>query len=111
MDDASDGLETCKSQSDDSVTPTWYIQENRARIFSDQCKQMAVMIFVYLFLVAAVGFYFICPNCIFGILGLSLLLCPFYHQFNLTLWIAIVLLTFSGWTITVGKFRLSWETN
>lgn len=111
MEAESDDFETCKSRSDDSVTPAWYIQENRARIFSDQCKQLAVMLFVYLFIICAVGFYFICPNCLFGILAVSIVLCPFYHQFNLTLWVAIVLLTFSGWTLTVGKLKVTWETN
>ena len=95
---------------DDSVTPVWYIQENRARILSDQFKQLAVMMLVYFFMGLCIVFFFVCPNCLFGILIASVILCPFFNQFNISLWMAIILLAFSGWSFSVGRFKITWET-
>jgi hypothetical protein len=60
-------------------------------------------------LVLCLVFYMLCPRCLFGILLLSACLCPFFNSMNAPLWLAIVLLTMSGWSFTAGAFSISWN--
>ena len=90
-------------------TPLWYIQENRTRYLSDQFRQTGVMCLTLLSIVLCLVFFFLCPRCLFGILFLSLCLCPFFHPMNAPLWFAIILLTISGWSFTTGALQVSWH--
>jgi len=93
----------------DCETPLWYIHETRTRYISDQFRQTGVMCLTFACIILCIVFFFACPRCLFGILFLSLCLCPFFHPMNAPLWFAIFLLTISGWSFTTGALQVSWH--
>ena len=71
-------------------------------------RDCGVLLFTILTLLLCLVFFLFCPKCMFGILALSACLCPFYNSMNAPLWLAIILLTLSGWSFTSGSFQVSW---
>ena len=105
--------EDCESaitEKGDDVTPAWYLQETRVRLLSDQYRQTGIMCLTILSTFLCILFFFVCPRCLFGILVFSICLCPFMHPMNVPLWIAIILLTISGWSFTAGALSVSWNS-
>lgn len=87
---------------------TWVSQCRRARLLSAQWMDCGVLCLTVLSLVLCLVFYFICPNCLFAVLLFCAILCPCIHPLNAPLWLAIILLTVSGWSFTVGSFSVAW---
>ena len=78
----------------------------KRRIFHD----LGVMIFMLLCLGLCIVFYIFHPEYMFGVLVVSACLCPFYNAMNAPLWLAILLLTISGWSFTTGSLSISWKS-
>lgn len=81
----------------------------RIRAIATRSRDTGVLCFTTVALVLCLVFYMLCPRCLFGILLLSACLCPFFNSMNAPLWLAIVLLTMSGWSFTAGAFSISWN--
>ena len=92
------------------VTPQWYLHETRVRLLSDQYRQMGIMCLTVASMCLCLLFFFVCPRCLFGMLILSMCLCPFIHPMNFPLWMALILLTVSGWSFTAGALSVSWKS-
>jgi len=81
----------------------------RVKAITARSTNSGVMCFTAAALILCVAFYILCPRCLFGILLLSACLCPFFNSMNAPLWLAIVLLTISGWSFTGGALSVSWN--
>jgi len=81
----------------------------RIKAIASRSQGSGVLCFTLLALGMCMAFFFICPRCLFGMLLLSACLCPFFNSMNAPLWLAIVLLTMSGWSFTGGAFSVSWN--
>ena len=81
----------------------------RIKAIAARSQDGGVMCFTIAALVMCMVFYVVCPHCLFGVLLLSACLCPFFNSMNAPLWLAIVLLTLSGWSFTGGSFSVSWN--
>jgi hypothetical protein len=77
----------------------------KRRIFHD----LGVMLFTLLCVGLCVVFYIFYPELMFAILFVSACLCPFYNSMNAPLWLAIILLTISGWSFTTGSLSITWK--
>jgi hypothetical protein len=84
-------------------------QCRRAKLVSTQWLNCAILTLTVLTLFLCGISYLFCPNCLFGILFFCALLCPCIHPLNAPLWVAIILLTISGWSFTAGALSLSWN--
>jgi hypothetical protein len=84
-----------------------YAKETREkrRVYED----LGMMIFTLISIGMCVFFFIFCTKCIFIVLLLSACLCPFYNSMNAPLWLAIILLTISGWSFTTGALSVSWS--
>ena len=87
----------------------WVVHAQRTHYLTGQFRDLGVMCLMILCLVMCLVFYMICPQCLFGILIFSACLCPFFHPMNSPLWLAIVLLTVSGWSLTTGALSITWN--
>lgn len=87
----------------------WVVHAKKTRYIAGQFHDLGVICLMMLCIVACLVFYMICPRCLFGILVFSACLCPFYHPMNVPLWLAIILLTFSGWSLTTGALSITWN--
>ena len=86
--------------------------------FLERCRQIkeftakhtecGILCFVIFCLLLCGVFFVVCPKCIFGILILSACLCPFFNAMNAPLWLAIILLTVSGWSFSTRALSISW---
>lgn len=83
----------------------------RIKAITTRSQDSGVMCFTIVALVLCLVFYMLCPRCLFGILLLSACLCPFFNSMNGPLWLAIVLLTMSGWSFTGGSFSVAWNAH
>jgi hypothetical protein len=86
---------------------TQYAQ--RIKALTARHQDSGVLCFTAAALVLCVAFYVFCPRCLFAVLLLSACLCPFFNAMNAPLWLAIVLLTLSGWSFTAGSLSVSWS--
>ena len=89
----------------------WIAQCKRAKLLSTQWLDCGIVCLTVFLLVMCAVSYIFCPNCLFAILMFCAILCPCVHPLNAPLWLAIVLLTLSGWSFTVGAFSVSWGTH
>ena len=87
----------------------WIRHAKRTKMIAEQSKNWAVLFLTVASLLLCVVFYIMCPDYLFLILLFSAILCPFFHPMNAPLWLAIVLLTVSGWTFTTGVFSIKWS--
>ena len=87
----------------------WVVHAQRTSYLTGQFHDLGVMCLVILCLVLSLVFYMICPRCLFGVLIFSACLCPFLHPMNAPLWLAIVLLTVSGWSVSTGALSVTWN--
>ena len=87
----------------------WLAQLRRAREVSAEWLQCAGFFMTGLAILLCALFYFTCQKCLFGVLLFCAVLCPCVHPLNAPLWLAIVLLTMSGWSFTAGAFSISWN--
>ena len=87
----------------------WIRHAKRTKMIAEQSKNWAVVILTVVSLLLCVVFYIFNPDYLFLILLFSAILCPFFHPMNAPLWLAIVLLTVSGWTFTTGVFSIKWS--
>lgn len=87
----------------------WVVHAQRTHYLTGQFRDLGVMCLMILCLVMCLVFYMICPQCLFGVLIFSACLCPFFHPMNAPLWLAIVLLTVSGWSLTTGALSITWK--
>jgi hypothetical protein len=87
----------------------WVVHANRTHYIAGQFRDLGVLCFMLLCSVLCLVFYMVCPKCLFGVLLLSACLCPFFHPMNAPLWLAIVLLTLSGWRFTFGSLAVTWN--
>lgn len=101
------GIPLLKERKEDS--DQWVVHANRTNEITGQFRDLGVMCFMLFCLALCVVFYMICPRCLFGVLLLSACLCPFFHPMNAPLWLAIVLLTVSGWSFTTGSLSVTWN--
>lgn len=88
----------------------WVVHANRTRYITGQFRDLGVICLMISCIVACLVFYMICPKCLFGILIFCFILCPFYNSMNVPLWLAIILLTMSGWSLTAGKLSITWNS-
>jgi hypothetical protein len=90
----------------------WVVHAERVREATEWTKRTAVLqvLMTVVCLVLSVYFYFACPKCLFGILIVSAIMCPFHHMMNGPLWVAIFMLVISGWTFTLGNLSLTWKS-
>ena len=86
----------------------WVVHAERVKTLSETTKRGAVMLVTCTALVLCIVFFFVCPNCMFGVLLVSACMCPWFHSMNAPLWLAIVLLTVSGWSLTAGFLSVTW---
>lgn len=108
-DDSDEKMETGIPLIKDEDCDQWVVHANRTKYIAGQFHDLGVLCFMLICLVLCVVFYMTCPRCLFGILLLSACLCPFFHPMNAPLWLAIVLLTVSGWSFTTGSLSISWN--
>ena len=87
----------------------WIVHAQRTKYMRGQFQDLGVMCVAIFCLVMCIVFYVICPRCLFGVLIFSACLCPFFHPMNAPLWLAIVLLTVSGWSFTTGALSVTWN--
>ena len=87
----------------------WVVHAERVRSLAESTRKMAVWLVTAISLLLCVIFFFVCPKCMFGVLLLSACLCPWIHAMNAPLWLAIVLLTVSGWSLTTGFLSVTWS--
>ena len=87
----------------------WVVHAKQTQVTAGQFRDLGVMCIMFLTLVLCLVFYMICPRCLFGVLLFSACLCPFFHPMNAPLWLAIVLLTVSGWSFTTGALSVTWN--
>lgn len=95
----------CQDKEEDELV--YYAQ--RVRAIASRSQTTGVFCFTLAALVLCLVFYIFCPRCLFAILLVSACLCPFFNSMNAPLWLAIVLLTMSGWSFTAGAFSISWN--
>ena len=88
---------------------TWLAQFKRARLVSNQWLDCGILCLTIVLLILCGVCYLFCPTCLFGILCFCAILCPCVHPLNAPLWVAIILLTLSGWSFTTGAFSVSWN--
>lgn len=88
----------------------WVLHAKRTRAVYDESRSCAVLIFTLLMLILCVAAFMFCPRCLFLVLIICACLCPFIHPLNAPLWLAIILLTFSGWSFTTGTLSVSWNS-
>ena len=88
---------------------SWVVHAERVRSLAESTRKMAVWLVTAISLLLCVIFFFVCPKCMFGVLLLSACLCPWIHAMNAPLWLAIVLLTVSGWSLTTGFLSVTWS--
>ena len=105
-----------RGKCDEAATPLmrdsdsdWVVHAQRTSYLTGQFHDLGVMCLVILCLVLSLVFYMICPRCLFGVLIFSACLCPFLHPMNAPLWLAIVLLTVSGWSVSTGALSVTWN--
>jgi hypothetical protein len=101
------GIPLLRKRDDDCNS--WVVHADRTKLITGQFRDLGVMCFMLICLVLCLVFYMICPRCLFGILLISACLCPFFHPMNAPLWLAIVLLTVSGWSFTTGSLSVTWN--
>ena len=87
----------------------WIRHAKRTRLVAEQARNWAVLTLTIVSIALCGIFYIMCPEYLFLILLLSAILCPFFHSMNAPLWLAILLLTISGWTFTTGVFSMKWS--
>jgi len=95
---------------------TLLTKDDELKIYAARVKEMSTrsrdgltMCFT-IFLLTLCGLFFVfCPRCLFGVLILCACLCPFFNSLNAPLWLAIILLTMTGWSFTGGAFSISWN--
>lgn len=87
----------------------WIVHAQRTRYLTGQFQDLGAMCLMIACLILCLVFYMICPRCLFGILIFSACLCPFFHPMNAPLWLAIVLLTVSGWSFSTGALSVTWN--
>jgi hypothetical protein len=87
----------------------WVVHAQRTNYLTGQFRDLGVMCLMLLCLVLCLVFYMICPRCLFGVLIFSACLCPFFHPMNAPLWLALVLLTVSGWSFSTGALSITWN--
>jgi len=94
------------------VTSNNWLEQARIVRQKTACASDCAMLLLTLLLVFLCFLsYSICKNCLFALLIFCAALCPFFHSFNLPLWIAIILLTISGWSFTTGALSISWKSS
>jgi hypothetical protein len=89
----------------------WIVHAQRTNHLTGQFHDLGVMCLMLLCLILCLVFYMICPRCLFGVLIFSACLCPFFHPMNAPLWLAIVLLTVSGWSFSTGALSVTWNNH
>ena len=89
----------------------WMRQAQKMKLFSENTRNWATLSLTVLFIVLCGVFYFVCPVCMFAILIASAVLCPFANSLNAPLWMAIILLTLSGWSFTNGGLEIRWKSS
>jgi hypothetical protein len=87
----------------------WIVHADRTCYIRKQFESLAVLSLTLTCLVLCAVFYMICPRCLFGILIFSACLCPWFSSLNISLWLAIILLTLSGWSFSTGAFSIAWH--
>ena len=95
----------------DTVERLCLAHANRIKLMTSRTTDCGVLCFTIFCLILCGVFFLFCPRCIFGVLILSACLCPFFNSMNAPLWLAIVLLTVSGWSFTGGAFSISWNAH
>ena len=88
---------------------SWVVHAERVRSLAESTRKTAFMLVTAISLLLCVIFFFACPKCMFGVLLFSACLCPWIHAMNAPLWLAIVLLTVSGWSLTTGFLSVTWS--
>jgi hypothetical protein len=88
----------------------WVVHAKRTNYVAGQFRDLGVICLMFLCVAACLFFYFYCTQCLFGVLIFSACLCPYYNTMNIPLWISIILLTLSGWSITAGHLVLRWDS-
>lgn len=91
-------------------------KDDELRIYAARVKELTTrsrdglaMCFTTVLLILCGVFFVFCPRCLFGVLILCACLCPFFNSLNAPLWLAIVMLTLTGWSFTGGAFSISWN--
>ena len=87
----------------------WVVHAKRTHYLTGQFHDLGVMCLMIACLVLCLVFYMICPRCLFAVLIFSACMCPFFHPMNAPLWLAIVLLTVSGWSFSTGALSITWN--
>jgi hypothetical protein len=87
----------------------WVVHSRRTRQLTEKFHDCGVLCLMLVSVGLCFVFYMVCPRCLFGILLFSACLCPFFHPMNAPLWLAIVLLTVSGWSFTTGALSVTWN--
>jgi hypothetical protein len=88
----------------------WAVHSKRTEYLRTQFHDLAILCLTLICIVLCAVFYVVCPKCLFGVLIFSACLCPWYNSLNVSLWLAIILLTVSGWSFSVGVFSLEWHS-
>lgn len=112
--DLSDEMEEAREPESKSTTLTesdllWIRHAKKTKMIAEQSRNWAVVFLTVASLILCLVFYIMCPEYLFLILLFSAILCPFFHPMNAPLWLAILLLTVSGWTFTTGVFSIKWS--
>ena len=87
----------------------WVVHAKQTRRLTGQFHDIAVMCMTFIGIAACIVCYMMCPKCLFGILLLSVCMCPFIHSMNIVLWLAIILLIVSGWSFSAGALSITWN--
>lgn len=87
----------------------WLEYYSKTRKMQEQAKNWAVLFLTLGCIALCFVFLFICRPCLIIILIFSAIMCPFMHPMNAPLWLALVLLVFTGWNFTTGAFSFSWS--
>ena len=89
----------------------WVVHSQRTQYIRSQFHDLAILCLTLLCIVLCAVFYMVCPRCLFGILIFSACLCPWYNSLNFSLWLAIILLTASGWSFSGGALSIEWHNS
>ena len=87
----------------------WVVHAKRTEHLRGQFRDTGILCLTLTCIVLCAVFYMVCPRCLFGILIFSACLCPWFNSLNISLWLAIILLTVSGWSFSVGAFSIVWH--
>ena len=87
----------------------WVVHSKRTEHIRGQFHDLGKLCLTLTCVLLCAVFYVICPRCLFGILIFSACLCPWFNSLNISLWLAIILLTMSGWSFSVGAFSIAWQ--